>query len=354
MGDTTRTPGRGPEYTRRIMPAVVPQLRSELRRTGTVSDWKLRHHYVQVAFNAVIPVPQGGHDPTAFGGFGCDIVTRALGHHLLQPDAVLGGWAAAAFHGLRPDWADHAPVLLLSGQKHRRSTVTAEAVRSPMYPVVQPLPEDVETTCPDPRFPRLKVVSPAVAAAHCLWGILTGRHEWWVHDVPGMSRREVRAVQFVDAFAQCTWVTRAEILEASAGAVSREEISGILDLADDGAQSPMETVTRLMVRDLLPAPFTWVSQTRVDLERGAPGNWPRRTLPDLGCTRLKLAVYYDGAHHLTGSQTEVDFDQFHALRDLGWEVLRFTKHHLRCPGEVCERVLKAIGRALASLAAGTT
>ena len=157
-------------------------------------------------------------------------------------------------------------------------------------------------------------------------------------------------MQFIDAFAQCTWITRAEILEASAGLVNRKELAPLLDIADDGAQSPMETVMRLMVRDLLPAPYSWTSQTRVDLEPGAPGSWPRHTLPDLGCRELKIAVYYDGAHHLSYSQTDVDFDQFLALRDLGWEVLRFTKHHLRTPGELRELVMNAIRRALSSLA----
>lgn len=350
MGNTARPRGRGPTYTRRVMPTVTPQIRSELRASGTVSDWKLRHRYVQVAFNVVVPMPEDGHDPDSFGGFGSDVMVRALAHHLLRPDAVLGGWGAAAAHGLRPDWADHAPVVLLSGNKHRRSAVTAEAARVPMYPVIQPLPENVEVTSPVAGYPNLRVVTPPVAAAQCLWTILTSRHEWWVHDVPGMTRKEVRAVQFIDAFAQCTWITRAEILEASAGLVNRKELAPLLDIADDGAQSPMETVMRLMVRDLLPAPYSWTSQTRVDLEPGAPGSWPRHTLPDLGCRELKIAVYYDGAHHLSHSQTDVDFDQFLALRDLGWEVLRFTKHHLRTPGELRELVMNVIRRALSSLA----
>jgi hypothetical protein len=352
MGDTARPRGRGPAYTRRVMPTVTPQIRSELRASGTLSDWKLRHGYTQVAFNVVVPLPADGHDPDSFGGFGNDVMVRAVAHHLLRPDAVLGGWGAAAAHGLRPDWADHAPVVLLTGNKHRRSTVTADAARSPMYPVIRPLPENLDVTCPVPGYPRLKVVTPPVAAAHCLWTVLTGRHEWWVHDVPDLTRREVRAVQFIDAFAQCTWITREQIREASAGLVNRNTLARVLDLADDGAQSPMETVMRLMVRDLLPAPYSWTSQTRVDLEPGAPGDWPRHTLPDLGCRDLKIALYYDGAHHQAARQTDVDFDQFLALRDMGWEVLRFTKEHLRSPGKLRELVRNAIVRALAAVRPG--
>jgi very-short-patch-repair endonuclease len=46
----------------------------------------------------------------------------------------------------------------------------------------------------------------------------------------------------------------------------------------------------------------------------------------------------------------VDFDQFHALRDLGWEVIRFNKEHLRDPEAMRARVARAIARAQARTA----
>lgn len=353
MGKNTRAQGRGPAYTWRVMPGIIPQARAELKAAGKVTDWKLRHHYRAVAHGVVVPRDAGtGHDNS--GGFGVDIVTRARAQHLVQPEAVIGGWAAAALHGLRPDWADHAPVLIHMGSKHRLSAVTAEAVRTLLRPVVQPLPATMATTCPDPRFPQMRVVTPAFAAAQCLWSILTSRHTWWVDGVPGLTWEQVRAVQFIDAFAQCTLITRDEILAAAKGMVNRRDLAPVLALSDDGAQSPMETTMRLMVRDLLPAPHRWVSQVRVDLERGAHSGWTARTLPDLGVPKLKVAVYYDGAHHDTAQQTDVDFDQFHALRDLEWEALRFNKRHLRCPGDLREQVCNVIGRAMAALEARTS
>lgn len=344
-----RTNGRGPEYTWRTMPTVVPAVRRELAAAGTVTDWKLRHGYVRAAPGVVVPVPDD-YEPSAFGGFGLDCVTRAWANHLARPDAVVAGWAAAGLYGLRPDWADSAPVVLLcrraSGESSG-STRSSVSVRNPVRPVIRALPPGLETRRPCPRFPRLRVVTPQLAAAQCLRTILTGRHTWWVHDVPGMSREEVRAVQFLDAFGQCTWVTRAEILEASKGLVRRRLLERLLALADDGAQSPMETVMRLMVRDLLPEPYRWQSQIRVDLVPGAVDGWTPRTLPDLGNEELKLAVYYDGGHHGEATQTDVDFDQYHALRDLGWEVLRFNRTSIRTPGAVRELLLNAINRALA-------
>ncbi|MEJ6550052.1 DUF559 domain-containing protein [Corynebacterium sp. USCH3] len=327
------------------MPTTVPVVRKELAASGTVTDWKLKRGYVQVAPGMVVPAPEG-FDPTDHGGFGVDCVTRAWAHHLVRPDAVVAGWAAAGLYGLLPDWCDSAPVLLLCGVTSHGSTRSTTAARHPVRPVIRPRPAGLETRRPSRRFPGLRVVAPQVAAVHCLWTILTGRHTWWVHDVPGLRREEVRAVQFIDAFCQCTWVTRAQLLEAARGTIDRGVMEGLLALADDGAQSPMETVMRLIVRDVLAPPHRWQSQIRVDLAPGAVAGWTPRTLPDLGCEELRLALYYDGGHHGTARQTDVDFDQFHALRDLDWEALRFTKESIRSPAVVQERVGKARDRAL--------
>ncbi|WP_211213233.1 DUF559 domain-containing protein [Corynebacterium terpenotabidum] len=327
------------------MPTALPVKRTELAARPEITDWALRHRYITAARGVVVPRPDH-YDPAAFDGFGLDAVTRAWANHLKHPGAVLGGWSAVAVYGLRPDWADHAPVVLLSGTHSRGSLTSATAARYPLRPVFLPLPDDLETCTPCPRFPTMKVVTPGLAAAQCLSTILDGRHTWWVHDVPGLTRREVRAVQFIDAFAQCTWVSRREILGAAKGLVNRKRLRKLLALADDGAQSPMETVTRLLVRDLLPAPYRWESQIRVDLDPGAATGWTRQTLPDLGVHGLKIAIYYDGAYHDDDHRTDVDFDQFHTLRDLGWEVLRFNRKTIRDPRKVRELVSNAIARAI--------
>lgn len=340
------TRGRGPSYTWRVMPEPLPVRRSDLMASGTVTDWGVRRDYVRAAPGVLVKAPED-YDPTAFDGFGLDCVTRAWANHLALPTAVVAGWAATGLYGLRPDWCDRAPVLLMCDQTPSGSTRSSAAMRHPVRPVVHPLPPDLETRTPCRRFPGLRVVTPQVAAAQCLWTVLTGRHTWWLHDVPGLTREEVRAVQFIDAFVQCTWITRDEIREATVGMVDRKVLEKLLALADDGAQSPMETVMRLTVRDLLPDPYRWESQIRVDLAPGAAEGWTPRTLPDLGNGALKLAVYYDGVHHDTGSQTNVDFDQFHALRDLDWEVLRFNRVSIRDTATVRERVKKAVDRSLA-------
>ncbi|WP_297009433.1 DUF559 domain-containing protein [uncultured Corynebacterium sp.] len=330
------------------MPTDIPEIRASLRESGTVTDWALRRDFVQAAPGVVVLKP-GDYDASAFDGFGLDIVTRVWAQHLIRPDAVIGGWGALGVLGLRMDWADCAPVLLLSGETTSGSLTSSVAVATPRRPVIRPLPTGLETCTPCPRFPALEVVQPAVAAVQCLWTVLTGRHFWWVHDVPDLVREDVMAVQLLDALAQCTWVTRAEIRESAAGTIDRRALERLLELSDDGAQSPMETTMRLIVRDLLPEPYRWQSQVRVDLLPDAAAGWTPKTLPDLGCQELKIALYYDGGHHTEGTQTEVDFNQFHALRDLGWEVIRFNKEHLRDPEAMRVLVTSAIARARESL-----
>jgi hypothetical protein len=327
------------------MPTTVPTRRTSLVAEGDVTDWSLRHRYTAVARGVVIPTPEG-YDPSLFDGFGLDIVTRTWGNHIVHPRAVVGGWSAVAVYGLRWDWADRAPVLLLADRRPKGSMASAKAALHPLRPVFLRLPTGLEVRRPCVRFPTMKVVAPQVAAVQCLWTVITGRHAWWVHEVPGLTRIDVMAVQFIDALAQCTWVTRDEIRAAARGVLPRKLLARLLELSDDGAQSPMETVMRLIVRDVLPEPYRWTSQIRVDLLPDAATGWTPRTLPDLGCTELKIALYYDGGHHSEGSQTEVDFDQFHALRDLGWEVIRFNKSHLHDPQAMLKLVKNAVARAV--------
>ncbi|UWX97869.1 endonuclease domain-containing protein [Arthrobacter zhaoxinii] len=52
--------------------------------------------------------------------------------------------------------------------------------------------------------------------------------------------------------------------------------------------------------------------------------------PDLQYRRLRIALEYEGEHHLLDpAQWHRDIERDDRLRQLGWVVLRFTKQHLR-------------------------
>lgn len=270
---------------------------------------------------------------------------------MIHPGCVLGGWGAAGFHGLL-FWADSAPVLLLSDTVPRRdSDVTATAARHPLLAAVRPFPPgfdiDRDTVTPDPAFPEFRVVSAPWALAQCLRSVLSEKHTWYVVDIDGLTRVEVRAVQLLDAFAQCTEITRAQILEVCTGLVGKRVLKKLLGLTQAGAESPRETELRLFVRDMLPDGLTWETQVRVGYREETPwgGVRERTTFFDLGCRELRIGLYYDGKHHEDAAQTEKDFEQLQDLRDGQWTVVRVNRVLMANPRKMLGQIARAIDKA---------
>lgn len=128
---------------------------------------------------------------------------------------------------------------------------------------------------------------------------------------------------------------------------------GLLALGDTGAQSPMETIMRLIVRDELPSPCSWTSQVTISLEDGevldedeARHFRSKKTTPDLACPDLRVALYYDGRHHTNAEQQETDFRLYQKLKTLGWEAVRINKDLIRDRDEMLEHVRHAVATAL--------
>lgn len=90
----------------------------------------------------------------------------------------------------------------------------------------------------------------------------------------------------------------------------------MLDLVDEGAQSPKETWLRLLLVDAgFPRP-----QTQIPVL--APDGYPRYFL-DMGWTDLMVAVEYDGEQHrVDTSQYRGDVARSEYLESLGWRRIR--------------------------------
>lgn len=100
-----------------------------------------------------------------------------------------------------------------------------------------------------------------------------------------------------------------------------------VQLLDPGAESPRESLLRLLVHDArLPAPVT---QHEV---RDAANRFVARL--DLAWPELKVAVEYDGAHHRERRQHSADLARHNRLRAAGWVVVQVDAASLARPAEL--------------------
>lgn len=343
-------PGPGPYFTRRVYPSRTPRLRRDVLADGvprrTAAKWESPNRSILLppAVQSATSLPEGHRlGPDGWSGdapspYQWDILTRLRAHWLLAQDCVGAGWCALASHGL-PYWADSERVVLLSRTLRHNST-------TPYGATFRELTPNTPTVAVDPAFPDLRVVDVATAAAQCLATIHAGKKTWWVPTVPDMMDREVRSVQLIDALYQCSYLTAVGLEEAAHHIVDRNRVERLLTCCDTGAQSPMETIMRLIVRDELPTGHDWTSQVTISLDNGTVVDGQsfhtNRTTPDLACTTLKVALFYDGRHHRTESQMETDFRLYQRLKVLGWEAVRINKDLLRDLDEMLEQVRYAI------------
>jgi len=149
------------------------------------------------------------------------------------------------------------------------------------------------------------------------------------------------AVQRVDALMNATGLRAADVEKVIIGHPGVRGLSAlrrVLALVDAGAQSPYETLTRLiLVRAGLPTPATQVPA--VD-EYGFVVAYL-----DMGWPELRVAVEFDGAQHWTDArQRRRDIERLADLEALGWIVIRVSSDMVRTPAALVARVRSALGR----------
>ncbi|MCH1883116.1 endonuclease domain-containing protein [Agrococcus sp. ARC_14] len=115
------------------------------------------------------------------------------------------------------------------------------------------------------------------------------------------------------------------------GARGLQRARHALSLVRVGAESPRESLVRLLVTGCLPEP------TLQHEVFDPSGTFVARL--DLSWPRLKLGVEYDGEHHTEPEQHARDQARIGRLRALGWHIITVTKHDLEDGGT---RLLAAI------------
>lgn len=114
----------------------------------------------------------------------------------------------------------------------------------------------------------------------------------------------------------------------------------VVELADGGAESPWESVTRLVLLATgVPAPST---QVPVVTRLGT-------FFVDMGWAHWKVALEFDGlvkyTHLASGDPGRVIFDEkrrHDAIVEAGWRVVRVTRADLRPPEELRDRLLRVL------------
>lgn len=147
-------------------------------------------------------------------------------------------------------------------------------------------------------------------------------------------------VQRIDALMNATGLKVVDV-EAVAdehrGARDLRQLDATLPLVDGGADSPYESLTRLLlVRAGFPRPQT---QIRVYDDYGHIV-----ACVDMGWEEYHVGVDFEGAHHWTDPrQREHDAERYYLLPELGWIDLRLTARRLHNnPGVFLDRVGAAL------------
>lgn len=150
----------------------------------------------------------------------------------------------------------------------------------------------------------------------------------------------VEGVQRIDALLNATGNKVADVeavMAAHPGVRGLRQLRETLALVDDGAESPYESLTRvLLVQAGFPPPET---QIEVRDEFGVV--FARL---DFGWREFGVGVDFDGAHHWTDSRQRTwDVERYARLPELGWMDIRVTAGMLHnTPRVVIERVGAAL------------
>ena len=232
--------------------------------------------------------------------------TSVAGAALVVPDgAVFSGRTAAYLLGAESLVEPDSPVEVVVPETERFGPVTGLRIRRTSLPIT-----DVRSVG---RYTCTTPVRTAVDIA---------RYE----DTPGsvvaldvlLSRGLVQARDLAETVA---------LLPPARGSVRARRA---VDLADERAESPRESVLRVLLRTAGLAP---VPQYVV---RDAEGRFVARV--DLAFPELKVAVEYDGAWHGNPGQLGRDRRRLNALVAVGWTVVHVTAADMHAPDRVVASV----------------
>jgi very-short-patch-repair endonuclease len=206
---------------------------------------------------------------------------------------VAAGLSAAALHGSK--WIDPAlPAELNQASKHKTPRILLHSDRLADFEISS--------------IGGIRVTTPVRTAFDL------GRRN-------GLTTAVIR----VDALIQATNLDMDDVrrlVEIHRGMRGVVQMRHVLDLADDGAESPQETRLRLVL--------TWAHLRPTATQIKVYDEWSLVGRLDMGYPEWKVGVQYDGAQHWEDPrQRTLDIEQDVAYRDCGWRIVRVGADLLR-------------------------
>ncbi|MCV7419142.1 DUF559 domain-containing protein [Mycobacterium yunnanensis] len=275
-----------------------PFVGTEALAAGTVNRYQLATRYTSMHRNVYMPRDV---EPTAND--------RAVAAWLWSGrQATAAGLSAAALHGCK--WIDpRLPAELIHTSRHRTTGIVLHSDR-----------------LADDEFCRLRSIGVTTPA----------RTAFDLGRKPGLTEAVIR----IDALVQATGLKPADmalLADRHAGARGIRQLRRAMALADDGAESPQETRTRLVLT------AAGLRPTHTQIEVFDPfGSFVGRL--DMGWRQYLVGVEYDGIQHWTDpAQRTRDVDRVAELEALGWRIVRVSSDMLRRrPHVVVDRTLAAL------------
>ncbi|AKS35627.1 hypothetical protein [Mycolicibacterium goodii] len=275
----------------------MPFLGTEALAAGRVNRYQLRTRYDAVHRNVYVPR----------GTTLCPVDKAVAAWLWSGRRATVAGLSAAALHGSR--WIDAThPAELNQPSRSRPAGIVIHS-----------------DTLADDEICRIK-------------GIGATTPERTAFDL-GRRRGLTMAVIRVDALLQATRLKIADVrllVDRHRGARGLAQLRQVLDLADDGAESPQETRLRLLLTSAGVRP----SHTQIDVfDHGLHVG-----RIDMGWPEWKVGVQYDGVQHWTDPRQRTrDIDQNAEYQDLGWRVVHVGADLLRYrQGAIVARTREAL------------
>lgn len=336
-------PGRRRKREHAHFPSRKPLTRKELESAG-ITRAALRSGYVQTEHGMHVPVELVRSQNTD-SGFRrlrrIDPVTLVRSHAIRSPSHVATGFGAGAVYGMRY-FCDEEPLEFLVPNGHRagcggcagghggpddghlrfRRTRRLEGHRA-------------LARKPDPWVPEVACTDPGRALGHMISVLQEPSPDrgerWRVPDLrtvmPNLSPGFIRSVQVSDALHQAIGVQRVATPSQVPG-IPADLAAAVLGSTNLGAESPPETVLRLVLADLA---ASCTAQIPVWDSDGS-----LLTVVDLEWEEERVFVFYDGEHHLQRTQRDHDSRVLGVLQRDGGRVHRVTAGQLRDVGKVRE------------------